>query len=108
MKYCNNCRQMVSPKKDFNGCLFVFLLFTFIGWIIYLIVYGSQEGHCPFCKSRNWGVPQPSQPQVIQQVIQPQIIQSPAPQSTMYCSLCGSLNDKKNNYCGNCAALLKQ
>ena len=93
---------MVNPEKEWNGCLFVFLIFTIIGWIIYLIWYGAHEGFCPICKSRNWGVPQPPQPQVIQQVIQP-----PRPQANIYCSLCGYLNDKKNKYCGNCGSLIK-
>lgn len=54
MRYCNNCKQMVEPRKHLNvGVLLVLLLFGIIGGIIYYCVTPST---CPMCNSENWGV----------------------------------------------------
>jgi hypothetical protein len=55
MKYCNNCKQMVEPKKDLNAALLIILLIC--GVIPGLIYYLVKKKSCPMCNSTNWGVP---------------------------------------------------
>ena len=107
MKYCNNCKQWVQPYKKFHGCLFVFLLFTLVGWIIYLIWRGFQPYRCPICKGINWGLPQEEKPTIY--YVQPQVpLQQKPIQESIYCEYCGFKNDKKSKHCVNCGSLLKK
>ncbi len=57
MKYCNNCQQLVEPKKNVSiiGLIILLLLFLVPG-IIYLIYCLVQQPKCPMCKSQNWGI----------------------------------------------------
>ena len=55
MKYCNNCKQMVEPKRQFDTLiLFVLLCLGIIPGLIYLF---CQKQTCPICNSTSWGVP---------------------------------------------------
>ena len=55
MRYCNNCEQMVEPKKHFSaGILLVLLLLGLIPGIIYYLLKSKT---CPICNSENWGIP---------------------------------------------------
>ncbi len=49
--YCANCSRNVPLKKgDFDCCLFVILMFTGIGSIVYLIYWFLQPAdRCAFC-----------------------------------------------------------
>ena len=51
LKYCPRCqREVTAIRPDIDACLLFFLLFTGIGWIIYLIIYFSQpESRCIIC-----------------------------------------------------------
>jgi hypothetical protein len=53
VKYCPKCQREVTairPEMDF--CLLFILLFTGIGWLIYIIIYFSQpESRCIICHS---------------------------------------------------------
>ena len=53
MKYCNNCKQIVEPKRHFNaGILIVLLCLGVIPGLIYYLVCNPT---CPICNSENWG-----------------------------------------------------
>ncbi|KKK41129.1 MAG: hypothetical protein Lokiarch_45730 [Candidatus Lokiarchaeum sp. GC14_75] len=54
MKYCNNCKQMVQPQKNYSTGLLIILLICFgIPGIIYYLI---KKKTCPMCNSTNWGV----------------------------------------------------
>lgn len=59
LKYCMNCKQQVTPERDFNWIAFVVLSLISLGLlgIIYLLYYAFKGSACPMCNSRNWGVP---------------------------------------------------
>ena len=91
MRYCNNCKQFVEPQKKFNYLIFIILLFTMIGWIIYLIYYACKSRKCPMCKSRNWGVKPPE----IQQ-------QQPIAEGFKFCAQCGEKIESTVQFCIFC------
>ena len=50
-KYCKSCNRNVTPKKDFNWLLFIFLC-----GIFYLPYYFLFKGTtCPICAGDNFG-----------------------------------------------------
>ena len=102
MKYCNNCKQIVSPKTEFNWCAFLILLFIFGLGLLYLIYYLLKPGKCPMCNSSNWGV-QPFEEQGVK-VPRPVINSQPISNDYQYCSACGEQIVKGNEYCSFCGA----
>ncbi len=52
--YCNNCKQMVEPQKNYNKALLIILCFLGLwpGIAYYYFIHVS----CPICKSKNWGI----------------------------------------------------
>jgi len=56
MRYCGNCKKMVTPKKDFSVLALVIL--TLIPpWIWGVVYYLVKPNVCPMCNSQNWTVP---------------------------------------------------
>jgi hypothetical protein len=49
MKWCDACARNVTPQKDFNWLVFIFLC-----GICYLPFYLSQAPHCPICKGKSF------------------------------------------------------
>jgi len=93
MKYCNNCEQMVEPQKKFNVCLFIVLLFTLVGWFLYLVYYVCKKGKCPMCNSNNWGVkPKRTLPSQTHTIIE----------EFKYCSQCGEKIGRAVQFCSLC------
>ncbi len=43
-KYCPQCKRNVTPKKEFNWLVFIFLC-----GIFYLPVYIFKSSRCPMC-----------------------------------------------------------
>ena len=55
-RFCNLCNRNVIPSKNFNGVVFLLLLFLgIIPGIIYLIYYLAKSRKCPICKSTSFG-----------------------------------------------------
>ncbi|KKM05064.1 hypothetical protein LCGC14_1757930 [marine sediment metagenome] len=94
MKYCNNCRQLVDPQKNYSTGLLLILLLCcgFIPGIIYYLILVKK---CPMCNSSNWGV-KPQEMRQPQEVIHPQIPQK----EIHFCPQCGSSMSGK--FCGEC------
>ena len=107
MKYCINCKQLVDPQKKFNAIVFIILLFTLVGWVLYLIYYTVKPKKCPMCNSTNWGVkPQetlPSQTQPIYRKTPSRGISIPIEESK-YCSQCGEKIGNNVQFCSLCGA----
>ena len=99
MKFCNNCKQFVEPKKDFNWCAFLVLLIFFGLGIFYLIYYLMKKGKCPQCNSQNWGVPPSSNSQAQNQ----SKISEPI-KTYQFCSACGNQIDKGSEFCKFCGS----
>jgi hypothetical protein len=49
MQYCVSCKRNVTPKKDFNWIVFVFLCGLF-----YLPFYLMQKPKCPICNGEQF------------------------------------------------------
>lgn len=47
-KYCPNCQRMVTPTKEINWFVVIFLF----GWLWYLPFYLLKAKKCPICKSK--------------------------------------------------------
>ena len=101
MRYCNNCKQFVEPRKKFGIIAFIVLLFcTCIGGIFYLIYYGFKSKKCPICNSTNWGV-KPPEPQQQSPVIISQQIQ-PITEGFKFCAQCGEKIESTVQFCIFC------
>ena len=48
-KHCNVCSTNVTPKKNFNWIVFIFLC-----GFCYLPIYIAQSPHCPVCNSNSF------------------------------------------------------
>ncbi len=48
-KRCNVCGNNVTPKKDFNWIVFIFLC-----GLCYLPIYWSKSPYCPMCNSNSF------------------------------------------------------
>ncbi|MHA2035305.1 MAG: zinc ribbon domain-containing protein [Promethearchaeota archaeon] len=107
MGFCPRCNQQVLlARKQFDTCLaIVLLLFTGIGFFIYLAVYYSKkEDRCVHCGTQisfsqgqvqfQPSVSTPSQTQNQNAVAQPQLLK--------YCPLCGEKLEAQVKYCPNC------
>jgi len=90
MKYCNNCKLMVEPKKDFNLCAFLLFALLCGSFWIYIIYYVLKSKKCPMCNSTNWGV----QPTI--EVVQQQV------EKGIFCPNCGTRINEDYNYCVGC------
>ncbi|MBN1803099.1 MAG: hypothetical protein JW891_16430 [Candidatus Lokiarchaeota archaeon] len=106
IKYCDNCQRNVEPERDFNGCIFVLLLFTGIGWIIYLIWYAVKEPDlCPFChRGKFLKPPREELKPIMQQAV---LIQSESKPSNNFCALCGERLTNTAKYCPGCGNEIK-
>ena len=49
VRHCNVCGNNVTPKKDFNWLVFIFMC-----GIFYLPVYWGKPAKCPTCNSNNF------------------------------------------------------
>ncbi|MCZ7580871.1 MAG: hypothetical protein M5U21_08635 [Fimbriimonadaceae bacterium] len=54
MKYCVACKRNVTPVKDFNWLVFIFLCGCF-----YIPFYMMQKPHCPICRGSMFEEPKP-------------------------------------------------
>jgi len=52
MKWCDACGRNVTPQKDFNWLVFIFLCA-----LCYLPFYFGQAPHCPICKGKSFSPP---------------------------------------------------
>jgi len=89
MKYCNNCKLMVEPKKDFNLCAFLILALVWSFWI-YIIYYVLKSKKCPMCNSTNWGV------RPVMETVQQQI------EEDIFCPNCRIRINESYDYCIGC------
>jgi ribosomal protein S27AE len=113
--FCPRCnRQVLLTRKDFDTCLAIILLiFTVIGFFIYLAVYYSRkEDRCIHCGTQiNISQSQKSyafQPQnqssiSINQENFSSEIRGELPK---YCSLCGEKLEVGIKFCPNCGSKL--
>ncbi len=102
--FCPRCNQQVLlARKQFDTCLaIVLLVFTVIGFFIYLAVYYSNtEDRCVHCGTQitfSQSAVQYQTPQA-----QYQTSQVPPASSTLnYCPLCGEKLDTQVKFCPNC------
>ncbi|MHA2182434.1 MAG: zinc ribbon domain-containing protein [Promethearchaeota archaeon] len=100
--FCPRCNQQVLlARKQFDTCLaIVLLIFTVIGFFIYLAVYYSKpEDRCIHCGTQitfsqsavQYQTPQDQRPQA-----------QPASSTHSYCSLCGEKLEAQVKFCPNC------
>ncbi|MFX0029202.1 MAG: zinc-ribbon domain-containing protein [Candidatus Hermodarchaeota archaeon] len=103
--FCPRCNQQVLlTRKDFDTCLAIILLiFTGIGFFIYLAVYYSRkEDRCTHCGTEI-NVSQDKKSYVYQPQVQ---VQTNAPAGDMpnYCALCGEKLEAGIKFCPNCGS----
>ncbi len=48
-KYCRDCERNITPKKDFNWLVFIFLC-----GLCYIPFYMTKEERCPICNGTNF------------------------------------------------------
>ena len=114
--YCPRCQQQVLlTRKDFDTCLaIVLLLFTGIGFIIYLVYYyGKKEDRCVHCGTQitfsQTQAPTAFQTQPQIQQSSPSIASSESEALTgktpIYCTYCGEKLDAVTiKFCPNCGS----
>ena len=100
MKYCNNCKQIVEPLKNFNPLLFLILCCTCVGWIFYLSYYLLKSKKCPMCKSQNWGIKPQLQEKKVPLLRQEKVLPEKVQKNSNYCPMCG--NPLKGRFCELC------
>ncbi len=96
MKYCNNCKQLVEPRKEFGWAPFILLAICTLGCgaIIYLIYhFALKEKTCPMCNSDNWGVAPTTT-----------IPTTTIPTTTIptFCPNCGAKINSEDGFCAQC------
>ncbi|MHA1931326.1 MAG: zinc-ribbon domain-containing protein [Promethearchaeota archaeon] len=108
--FCPRCNQQVLlARKQFDTCLaIVLLLFTVIGFFIYLAVYYSRKEefciHCGHQITFSQSAVQYQTPQVQYQTSQVQ----PASSTLKYCPLCGEKLDAQVKFCPNCGGKITE
>lgn len=109
--FCPRCNQQVLlVRKEFDTCLaIVLLLFTFIGFFIYIAVYYSKkEDRCIHCGTQISYLQPQTQLQSTPTSDIPAVDVTPdlQPQTQVnYCPLCGEkLSDPTQKYCSNCGS----
>ena len=117
--YCPRCKQQVLlTRKDFDTCLAIILLiFTVIGFFIYLAVYYSRkEDRCTHCGTEIT-ISQSPQSYVFQPQNQTQPTISPIPGNLPeeikgvtpnYCPLCGENLETGIKFCSNCGSKITE
>ncbi|MHA2010296.1 MAG: hypothetical protein ACXABO_20905 [Promethearchaeota archaeon] len=116
--FCPRCQQQVLlTRKEFDTCLAIILLiFTGIGFLIYLAVYyGKKEDRCVHCGTQitisQTQVPNAYQtPQEIQQSSY-SVTRSESEESALtapkFCAFCGEkLEPSSIKFCPNCGGKL--
>ncbi|MBY8986565.1 MAG: hypothetical protein KGD65_15950 [Candidatus Lokiarchaeota archaeon] len=105
--FCPRCNQQVLlARKEFNTCLaIVLLLFTVIGFFIYLAVYYSkEEDRCVHCGTQiTFSQAQVQfQPSTSRNVAEPENL--PTNNYSNYCQYCGEKLEKETQikFCPNC------
>lgn len=120
--WCNLCNRNVTPRKDFNWLVFIFLCGFF-----YIPLYLLKGRKCPICKGTNFGparahemgVSAGGQQQIIitQPQAQPlpieayeganeQAVPPPGTNSASYCPGCGVQIDGNPTFCVDCGQQL--
>ena len=114
--FCPRCQQKVLlTRKDFDTCLaIILLLFTGIGFIIYLVVYyRKKEDRCVHCGTQITlsQAQAPSTYQIPQEIQQSSysVTQSESEEVTgtapKFCSFCGEkLEPSSIKFCPNCGS----
>lgn len=46
---CHKCDKQVNGKKKFNWLIFLLLVFTGVGWALYLLYYFVKRPKCELC-----------------------------------------------------------
>lgn len=117
--FCPNCNQQVLlTRKDFDTCLAIILLiFTVIGFFIYLAVYYSRkEDRCTHCGTEIT-TSQSQKSYAFQPQIQTQSTLSPTPGNLSeeikgvmpnYCPLCGEKLETGIKFCPNCGSKITE
>ncbi|MFW9894925.1 MAG: zinc-ribbon domain-containing protein [Promethearchaeota archaeon] len=103
--FCPHCNQQVLlTRKDFDTCLaIVLLIFTFIGFFIYIAVYYSRkEEYCVHCGTKI-SLPQ-SQVQYQSTPTSDLPTESIDITPVSYCSLCGEKLEAQVKFCPNCGS----
>lgn len=88
MKYCNNCKLLVEPQRDYDTSILLILLLC-CGIFPGIIYYAIKKKTCPMCTSTNWGIKP-------QEETKPQIPQ----EENHFCPQCGSSVSGK--FCAEC------
>ncbi|MFW9877269.1 MAG: zinc-ribbon domain-containing protein [Candidatus Thorarchaeota archaeon] len=113
--FCPRCNQNVLlTRKEFDTCLAIILLiFTVIGFFIYLAVYYSRkEDRCVHCGTQIT-VSESKRSYVYQPQIQNQSTLSPTTENiseeiggvvSNFCALCGEKLDPGIKFCPNCGS----
>ena len=117
-QYCNLCKRNVTPTKDFNWLLFIFLCGCF-----YLPFYFMKEKTCPICKGANFGPAKADEigaspagnssinvsvsstpPAAVQNT--PEVQRTAQGETTAFCPKCGTAVEADSAFCGECGAKL--
>ena len=101
--FCPRCNQKVLlVRKQFDTCLaIVLLLFTVIGFFIYLAVYyGKQEDRCAHCGTQiTFSQAQVQFQPSTSRSVSAEEINAP---TLNYCPLCGEKLEALVKFCPNC------
>ena len=109
--FCPRCKQQVLlTRKEFETCLAIFLLiFTVIGFFIYLGVYFSRkEDRCTHC-GMQINISH-SHTQIQPQASAAQVITSGEVKGFLpkFCSLCGEKLEPGIRFCPNCGSKITE
>jgi hypothetical protein len=100
MKYCNNCKQIVEPQKNYNEMVLIVLLLC-CGIVPGIIYYLIKPKACPMCNSTNWGIKPQEEIKPPHEEHKPQIPQN----QILFCPECGS--PASGQFCATCGRELK-
>lgn len=109
--FCPRCNQHVLlTRKDFDTCLaIVLLIFTGIGFFIYIgVYYSKKEDRCVHCGTQI--TISPSQAQ-IQSSLKPNPVASSKEirgELPNYCAFCGEKLEVGSKFCPNCGSNISE